>query len=276
MKLWRATVTGIALSSALLATTAAQAGVVMVSEHARGAGGSPSVSTLYIQGNQMRMESPGGAGIALYDGERQRFIAIDTKQQRYTEMTAAQLQAAQVQVQQSLQQMNAQMEQMKAQLSQLPPAQRQMVEKMMAQQQGTGMPGTPPPVKPTFAKVGSEMLGKWTCEHYVGTVNGKQHAEAWMATEATLGVRPEDLAVLKSYRQQFVTSMSQTTPTSLYGNGIDELPGVPIKTVQYDEHGQAQQSVVLKSIEQRTLEPTLFTIPAGMMPQTLPSLPTGQ
>lgn len=275
MKLWRVAVTGIVLSSALLSTPAAQAGVVMVSEHARGAGGSPSVSTLYIQGNQMRMESPGGAGIALYDGERQRFIAIDTKQQRYTEMTAAQLQAAQVEVQKSLQQMKAQMEQMKAQLAKLPPEQRQMVEKMMAQQQGAGMPETPP-MKPTFAKVGSETLGKWTCEHYVGTVNGKKHAEAWMATEATLGVRPEDLAVLKSYRQQFVTSMSHTTPTSLYGNGIDELPGVPIKTVQYDEHGQAQQRVVLKTIEQRTLEPTLFTIPAGMTPQALPPLPVGR
>ncbi|MBI4237316.1 MAG: DUF4412 domain-containing protein [Deltaproteobacteria bacterium] len=273
MKRWHAVIMGVAVGCVLCGTTRAWAGVVMVSEHSSGERGAAGMSTLYVQGDQMRMESPGGASVALYDGERQRFVALDIQQHRYTEMTPAQIQAAQLQVQKALEQMKAQMEQMKSQLAQLPPEQRKMVEKMMAQQSGTAMP---PPAQPTFAKVGSETIGHWNADHYVGTVNGKKHAEAWMAAEATLGVRAEDLAVLKSYRQHFVTPMSQSTPTSLYGNGIGELPGVPVKTVQYDEQGQVKQTTLLKTVEQRTLEPSLFAIPAGFTLQTLPPMPAAR
>ena len=130
-------------------------------------GSEPRTNQVQIESKRMRAESTGATGekmIVLFDGTKQVMRLIDNEKKTYTEMTKEDVDAIGGQ-------MSAMMAQMEQQLKSLPPEQRAQVEAMM---KGRGMgAGAAVAPKVQYKKVGTDTVGKWTCDKDRG-IRGRQ------------------------------------------------------------------------------------------------------
>ena len=112
----------------------------------------------------------------------------------YTEMTKADLDRVSGQ-------MAGAMAQMQEQMKNMPPEARKRMEATM---QGRGMPGGAGVAARTeYKKVGTDKVGKWTCDKYEGTRDGEKVAELCTVAPATLGFTPADFEVTRQMADFF-------------------------------------------------------------------------
>ena len=160
----------------------------------------------------------------IFDGTAQVMRTIDDEAKTYTEMTKAD-------VERLARQMAGAMAQMQEQMKNMPPEARTHMEAMM---QGRGMPAAPR--APTeYKKVGTDKVGKWTCDKYEGTRGGEKISELCTVSPATLGFTRRRLRGHQADGGVLRRSWCRRAPTRCSAIGSAETPngfsGLPVRTV---------------------------------------------
>ena len=159
---WALLAFGIAASSLHAAD-----GFLIVSRITTAAG--QMTSQLQVDKTRVRTEMTDPTGrshVVVFDSGKQALYIINPEAKTYSELTKADADRMGGQI-------NDAMAQMQAQLANMPPEQRAMVEKMMAARMGGAGRGAAA-AKTEYRKTGTDTVGKWPCDKYEGTQNGRR------------------------------------------------------------------------------------------------------
>jgi|GEM_PF-2432300 uncharacterized protein DUF4412 len=160
-------------------------------------------------------------------------------------------------------QMNGMMEQMKQQFANLPDAQRQQMEKMMSEKMG-GVN-----VNYTVKNTGEKKkINQWNTTKYNLNANEELKSEIWAAPYSSVGIKEEDMAVMKSF-SEFMNDLLKSIPMAQkdpFSAVYDELKGIPIKTINASDNTVSE----LVSVKDYSATDTDFDIPTGYTEKKIP------
>ena len=224
--------------------------------------------TVLAQDGKIRMEEIGdssGEDMAMVFVDN-KFIVIDHGNQSYIVMDEAM-------VAEVGSKMNAAMAEMKAQLAGMPPEQRAMVEQMMEQQMG-GIMGeaedSGPPLR--VVETGSGSWESGDCTQYSVYEGDEKTQEVCAAALSDVEGADEALEAFTSMAK-FMKSLAESMPgpmgASMAENPMllmEQIDGFPVHTVDY-ANGAIASETTLKSVEEKSLDPALFTVPDGYVQQ---------
>lgn len=235
----------------------AAAGVVIQQEGGEiGSNKEKQKTTLYIQSGKLRVEGEGPDKkkfAMIFDGDKQVMWILSPDEGVYREMTASQ-------VEQMGQQVNAAMQQMQAQLAQMPPEQRKMVEDMMKSRMG-GAAAAP---QVTVEEKGSgEKIGSFTTTRYAVLSNGQLTQDVWAASNDQVHLQEADYKTFQAMAKFYEPLLRNAPKSSWSTPPMQQIKGMPVRTISYDNGRPSYQMDVLK-VEEKSLENGLFTLPAGL------------
>jgi len=235
-------------------------GVVISMKMTKGA--STTTDQIQLDANHMRTEMAGrtgGQNTVVFDGVKQAMYIIDDGKKTYSEITK-----------EDLDRVAAQMQGMIAQLT---TEQRAQAEAMMRGRGGRGLPGMGASApKPTFKKVGTDKVGKWTCDKYEGYEGEKKTSEVCTVPSTALGLSDSDFAVTKQFAKFFSGLMPQMS-TNVFSLGSLEdrgFVGLPIRTITYGADGSVASTSELTDITHQNIPDSTFAPPAGYAKQDSP------
>ena len=260
----------------LFATRVWAADGVLIVQKVTPAGGAPKTNQIQIEQHRMRAEiaGPGGASQSMvFDGTREAMMMIDDDHKTYSEITKADVEAIS-------QQMSAAMAQMEAMTKNMTPEQRAQMEAMMkkAGAAGRGMAGAGAPSKIQYHKVGTDTVGKWTCDKYEGTRDGQKVQELCTVDPKVFGFTLNDFAVSKDmaafFQKMMPPNMASSMPSAaeLFHIGTAEeqgFSGVPVRTITYSG-GQAVSTHEITDVRRQAFPDSTFQAPAGYQKQASP------
>ena len=221
---------------------------------------------IMIEKDWMRVEHDmpsGEKGTVLFDGTKQVIRLVNYDKKTYTEMTKADVDAMG-------QKMSTVMAQMQEQMKSLPPEQRARMEEMM---KSRGMPGAAAPPKITYRKVGTDTVGRWTCDRYEGSQDGQKVAELCTVDPTALGFLPEDFEVSRKLAEFFKRLVPQNGDNLFRMGKVEDqgFSGVPVKRVFSAGSRQSVTEITQVSCEQ--FPASSFDVPAGFRQQALGGRP---
>ena len=262
----RCIIGGMVAASVMLAAMPVHADITL---KVRGSDGLKS--TIQVRNGKGRMSSDGRGEYLLYDSGTGTISYVEPKQQQYTQLTTAELEAT-VQTAANIKQTLAPY--MADILAGLSAEQRKMIEQRMG-----AIPGAPAagnPVRP--ADIRSVDRGRRTfaglrCQASGILKNGRPAAEVCMATAASGKLSPRDFATLEA-----LVALSRSMAGSARGllGGLTEqvelmaieLDGVPV-AVRDIENGRHYQ---VTAVSNATLSDALFSGYGRFQKQAMPSL----
>jgi uncharacterized protein DUF4412 len=221
-----------------------------------------------IEQTRMRSEivsSNGRKQTVVFDGAAQVLRMIDDAAKTYTEMSKADVERMRGQV-------DAAMSAMQEQMKNLPPEQRARMEALM-KGRGAAMTGAAGP--PTeYKKIGTDTVGKWTCDKYEGRKNGEKVSEVCTVNPAALGFTAADFDVTKQLAD-FFTSMMPQAGEGLFRMGSaspNSFAGLPVRFVGF-AGGVPQTTSEVTDASRQNFPDALFQVPAGYQKRELPAMP---
>ena len=235
----------------------AHAGVVVQQEGGKIGDSKKQQTTLYLDSGKIRMEAVGPDGkknVTIFDQAKQVLWHSNTAESSYIEMTQAQVEAM-------ANQMGDMMKQMEAQLAQVPPAQREMMEKMMKGRMG-GM-GSAAPTITVQEKGSGEKVGPYTTTRYEILTNGQRTSEVWAAPRDIIHLQESDFQAFQALAKFFAPLARMAPKGSWSAPAMESIQGFPVRTVSYEGEKPAYEWTVV-SADQRSVEASLFTLPAGL------------
>lgn len=251
--------TGKALAVAamvLLIAGAARADVhIRLAETTPDAG--PGSVDIYVHASRVRIQQARDAGrYSVFNARTGTLTLVMPARRQYIRLTRKSADQARKQMEQ----------QMEAQLANVPPAQREMVRKMMAQRnQAASTPPAPPQVQDTGRR---ETVAGIPCRLYRVRPRGAAARELCMASRGALHMSTADLDALRA-----LASTGQDIARHLGGDTSAELTfdpsrmqGFPVLERPVEGQGETSQ---LQAIEHGALDPELFRIPAGYTERSL-------
>jgi hypothetical protein len=266
--------------SAALVSGHAFAGVVVTSTHTVLETKKVDSVMAYFEADRMKIVMPDTT--VIYRGDLNKFWVISAAKHNYMEMTAETMKTMGGQMEAARAQMSAAQAQMQAQLSKLPPEQRAMIEKQLAQQ-GIGPPGAPPSAKPvtSYVKAGpAKTVPSGRCDLYSRMQGPTREADLCIAPIAAVGLTPADFRVFDSF-QAFVAPVvsSPMTPKNEFMNWQDMnkaigFQGIPLETTTLSGGKPSMQDTVQK-IEHSAIPTATFELPQGLTKQEMPQIPGG-
>jgi len=217
-----------------------------------------------IEPERMRAETAGiggrggmnaGPQAIIFDGAKQTLWIVNDANKSYSEMTKADADRLGGQ-------MSAAMAQMQEQMKNLPPEQRAQVEAMM---RGRGMPGGAGASAPktTYKKVGTDTVGKWSCDKYEGYQDEKKVAELCTVDPKALGFTAADFQVTKQLAEFFSRIVPQGADR-IFAIGSPEqqgYSGVPVRHVTIN--GDQRTTSELVDVKRESFPASTFEVPAG-------------
>lgn len=215
--------------------------------------------TLYIQAGKLRMdgEMEGKKTAVIFDGDKQVMWMLSPDEGTYRELNGPQME-------QIGQEMSKAMQQMQAQLGNMPPEQRKMIEEMIKQQTGGG--GAAPQI--TVQEKGSEKVGSFNTTHYAVLSNGQLTQEVWAASTDEVHVDEADYKTFQAMARFWEPLQRNAPKGSWSAPAVQQIKGLPIKTVVYDGPRPGFEWDVVK-VEQKSVDSNLFTLPAGLKKQQM-------
>lgn len=241
-----------ALAAAAVVSLSAQSqGVTFVLSDTRDG----KVTTTLTQMDKSHIRTETSGGVFIFDGDAQVMRMVNMEKKSYTEITKADMQKIS-------QQMSAAMEQMKN----MPPAQRAMMEKMMA---GRGMPGAGPASAPiTYKATGSDKAGQWACAKYDGMRAAEKVAELCTVEPKALGLTPADFEVAKQLAEFMKGLMPQVADQiATLGTTEQGFSGYPIRQTHFS-NGKVRSVNELKEIKREAIPASAWQAPAGFKRET--------
>jgi hypothetical protein len=236
-------------------------------------GGNTTTTQTQIEKTRMRTEMTGPNGrknIVVFDGGEQVMRMIDEAAKTYSEMTKADVERVATQ-------MSGAMAQMQAQMQNLPPEQRARIEAMM-QGAGRGIAGAAA-VRPEYKKSGgTDKVGRWTCDKYVGTKNGEKASEICTVDPAAVGFTMSDFEITKQFAEFFSKLMPQGMDRlfTVGASGPAGFSGIPVRSVNYDASGKETSSTEMTEASRQSFPDSLFAVPAGFQKRDFPGAGRGR
>ena len=246
---------------------AARAGVAIQMEGGEIGPNKPkSKMTIYLDAGKLRVETQDAEnkGVMIFDAGKQVMWMINSNDNTYREMDKAQIDAMG-------QQMSKAMEQMQAQMANMPPQQRAMMEEMMKKNMGGMMGGAS--AKPTISlkELGSEKVRSYDTTHYEMLTNGERTQEIWAAPYDQAKLSPADFKTFQDM-SKFFEGITRNVPRGSYSfSAMEQLKGFPVKTVQYSG-GKPSHEWEMVSVDQKSIDGSLFTLPAGAKKMEMPGM----
>jgi hypothetical protein len=258
----------LAIATVGMTASSAVAGVVLT---AKGDRKGHEESTLYFEGNKMRIEGTGSNqdSILIYDGDSQKMTAIEPKKKTFTEMTPESLKAAtsdaQKKMQESISKMSPeQRKQMDAAMAQMDPEQRKRMQEMMSGKMPSQDPkaDAEPPAK--WERTGTnQTVAGYPCEGFKQVKKGKVKATGCYIPWNAGALTKADIAPLTKM-QEF---MAQAGWSGMTRHGVlEELsnaPGFPGIWENVGDDGKPYDNQTLTSIKRGTVSADKFRPPAG-------------
>jgi len=244
------------------AVPAAQAadGVLIVEQTTTGA--QTQAHQIQIAKDRMRAETTGAAGekeAMVFDGARQIMWMINYDKKTYTEMTKAD-------VDRLGGQMTDAMSKMQQQMQNLPPEQRARIEAMMA---GRGAGPAAAASKTDYKKIGTDKVGKWTCDKYEGSRNGQKTSELCTVDPQALGFTTADFEVAQQLQAFFGKIMPPGADNMFrIGTGQDQgFSGVPVRRVSF---GSTPTTSEITAVSRQSFPDATFAVPEGFQKTASP------
>jgi Domain of unknown function (DUF4412) len=218
-------------------------------------GGTTKTNQIQLEKTRMRTESADAKGtttVVVFDAAAQVMRMIDVPKKSYTETTKEEADRMGAQ-------MTDVMAKMQEQLKNIPPAQRAQMEAMMKNMPGMGAAVA----KTEYKKVGTDKVGKWTCDKYEGYQNGKKTSELCTVDPKALGLTVADFEVTQQLGEFFVKMMPQNADQgfSLGKNEPSGYSGVPVRRT-YSVLGKETVSE-LTEVSHQTFADAIFAVPEG-------------
>jgi hypothetical protein len=268
------TVIALVVSAGLTAAPAAAASGVLIAQKVTN-GTTTTTMQSQIEPTRMRSEIASSAGrkqTVVFDGGAQVMRMIDDDAKTYTEMSKTDLDRIRGQ-------MDGAMAQMQEQLKSMPPEQRARMEALM---KGRGPAMTAVAGPPTeYKKIGSDKVGKWTCDKYEGMKNGEKVSEVCTVAPAALGFAPADFEVTRQLAEFFKSMMPQAAE-GLFSFSIGSTPqnpnafsGLPVRFVSF-RNGAVQTVSEVTEASRQNFPDTLFQVPDGYQRRELPGVGRGR
>lgn len=232
----------------------AQAGLTMLQSYHKLDGKSePTTNTIHLDKDRVRIESGTSPDTYfIYRGDKQVFWTVNLKEKSYMEMTEKDFEEMAAK-------MDDAMKKMQAQMANMPPAQKKMMEDMMAKM----MPGGAKAPKTTFKKVGSGgKVNGWNTDKYEGIREGVKTSEIWAAEPKSLDFSEGDMQVLKDMAK-FFEKFAKNMEGLVGDKSRNGLEGVPVKTVTFKD-GQPEFETQMKEVKKESQAASLFEVPAGL------------
>ena len=254
---------------ALLSAGTCLAGVQIESVDESLSNGKTTNQTIRVDNDRMMVDIQGDRGrqTVVFLGAKQVFQMIDHEKKNYREMS-------QQDMEQIGSQLNEAMSRLQEQMKNMPPAQRQMMEKMMKGKmpQMTGQSAE----KTVYAAAGRAKAGQWDCTRYDGTRGGEKASEVCAVEFSEFGLQPSDFAVMQKMAEFFTKIMPQGMKDNFMvgsENWREEqgFPGVPVSRTTFSG-GKAEQRTTVKSVTRADFEDSLFEVPAGYKKEAMPRM----
>jgi hypothetical protein len=251
----------VAALSAVVVLNAAVAGAadgVLIATKITSASGGVTNSQVQIEKTRMRAEGGGANGrrqTMIFDGTAQVLRMIDDEAKTYSEMTKADIDKLSGQ-------MSGAMAQMQEQMKNMPPEARARMEEMM-KGRGMAMPASNAPTT-EYKRVGTDKVGKWSCDKYEGTRGGQKVSEVCTVAPSALGFNSSDFEVTKQMAEFFSKLIPQGAD-SLFRIGADTpngFSGVPVRTVTY-RNGAPSGTTEITDVTRQSFPDSTFAVPAG-------------
>lgn len=267
MKFWKV-LCGV-LGVFLMPAAALNAGVTISTTHTTTAQpNDKSINKMYIDSDRLRMEvqNLGASQIVIFRQDKGLFWVITAKDKTYMEITKQDLQAMQAKMSEAKSMMDDKMKN-------LPPAQREMMEKMMKGR----MPMAPgaATIKTTYKKVAAgAKVNQWVCAQYEGYREDKKVKEVWTTDWKSLGLTAETFNLMKNLGE-FFEDFANEMAADYDRVGSEEwekaqgYAGIPVKTLQYSD-GQLRSTTEITEVRQESLAASLFDLPAGLTKKEMP------
>lgn len=216
---------------------------------------------VFMTPDNLKMLNKGEASAVIYKSKEETIYMVDDSQKQFTVMDK-----------ESIEQIGAQMgdamKQMEEALAQMPEEQREMARNMMKGKMPAASAATPRP-KPEIKKTGEKktISGK-PCHRYDVTKDGVKTTEIWATSWDESDVSKEDFEIFTkmTHFMQDIMSANEFFANSMAQNeffvGLEEIDGFPILTRDFKD-GEVTDETVLKSVEKKSLAPSVFTVPEG-------------
>jgi len=243
-------------------TAQAADGLLIVTKVTSGTG-VPQINQTQIDSTRMRAESTGPTGgkhVVMFDGTKQVLTMIDPDKKTYNEITKADVDAMAAQVAPAM----AQMQEM---LKSMPPEQRAKLEAAM-KGRGGAVPGAAA-AKTVYKKVGTDKVGKWTCDKYEGYRGDVKTSELCTVDPKELGFTASDLDVAKQMAAFFKSFMPQMADQGFHVGTVAEqgFSGVPVRqTFTISGH---QTVMEITDVSRHAFPDSVFQVPAGYQKTSL-------
>ncbi|MGH1365129.1 MAG: hypothetical protein ACRBF0_16330 [Calditrichia bacterium] len=241
---------------------------------------------MYMSKNAMRMEisTEGEADVVIYRKDKDLCWIIDTNENSYFTITRADLAKINSMVTDASEMMNQQLQQLtpeqKAQMKQAvesmknkPPAQREMMMKMMPDfmKEALAEDGgkTAAPAKKMYNKIKSGVnVNGFKATHFTATKGDKKLEDIYMSELGSLGLAKSDVQIMESFAGfiQALGKMGGAGEDNFMSLGMKEQKeafgfiGVPVKSVSYGNSGRVSASNEMTIIEKRNLSDDLFSL----------------
>ena len=249
------------ISTLLLISPLAFAGVVMDMVTMDASGQETERSRIYAQSGKIRMEQSDGSETAatmIFLGNK--FLYIDQREKSYVVMDEAMLDEVSAK-------MNEVMKEMEAQLASMPPEQRAMVEQMMkGQMQGMSAQQAPSSSAPRVEAKGGGEWKSYKCRQYA-VFEGAEKVQDICAAELDEVDGADE--VIEAFRNMaaYITKMTESMPMRSDdrinpGELMDEIDGFPVHTIDY-KNGVVARETSLDSVTEQDLDEGMFAVPEG-------------
>jgi hypothetical protein len=221
-------------------------------------GGKTETHQIQLDADHLRADT-GDSKTMIFDGTRQVLDIVNKDSKTYREMTKAD-------VDRLGEQMSGAMAQMQAQMANLPPEQRARIEAMM---KGRGMnPAAAAASKPEYRKVGTDKVGRWTCDKYDVYESGQKAGDVCTVSPSALGLSDSDFAVTKQLQSFFAAFLKFVPPAqasqmfTLGSFAAEGLTGIPVRRTEANG-----DSMELSDITRQNVPDSAFQVPAGFEKQ---------
>jgi hypothetical protein len=256
---------GLALCVLVVLSGRVSAGVVveMVTGDAEGAG---QVDAIYAEDGMLRMDphQDGGNddGTVLFRDDT--LWVIDHQEKRCHRIDEAGMKKVG-------EQLGAAMKMMESQMAQVPPEQREMMQKMMAEQM-PGMAGALGGETPErrVEKGAVDQVGSYACTSYAMYSDDRKVWEVCSASESELGGDAKEVIEAARRMSQFAQQLRDAMGESPFADmvdtpfqAMDEIGGFPVRIRSYNAEGVIEGESSLKSITPEELDDDLFAVPDG-------------
>ena len=255
----------VSISTLLLLSSFAHAGVVMDMVTKDASGQETDRSKIQAQAEMIRMDQDDGNDAASMIFRGDELLYVDHGDRSYIVIDQAMLDDVSAK-------MNEAMKQMEAELARMPPEQQAMMRQMMKGRMPPGMSGEKgtPRQAPRVESMGSSKWQSYECRQFAVYKGEEKTQEVCAADLDDVDGAEEAMEAFRNMAA-YMTKMTESLPMRSAdamnpGELMDQIGGFPVLTIDYT-NGVVSGKTFLDSVSEQDLEADLFDAPEGYVRQ---------